>query len=83
MSTHPCLTEPLLCTSPAAPHPCSGTIPKLPANLLLVKNLTAHGIYWWVLLLPLKSPMVCSEANWFDVGDCTASAGGCCSLRNL
>ncbi|PRW33214.1 quinone oxidoreductase 2-like protein isoform A [Chlorella sorokiniana] len=24
----------------------SGTIPKLPANLLLVKNLTAHGIYW-------------------------------------
>jgi hypothetical protein len=26
----------------------SGTIPKLPANLLLVKNLTAHGIYWCV-----------------------------------
>lgn len=28
--------------------PCAGTIPKLPANLLLVKNLTAHGIYWCV-----------------------------------
>jgi sacsin len=24
----------------------SGKIPKLPANALLVKNLTAHGIYW-------------------------------------
>ena len=34
---------------------CAGTIPKLPANLLLVKNLTAHGIYWWVLLPPKSS----------------------------
>ena len=24
----------------------SGDIPKLPANVLLVKNITAHGIYW-------------------------------------
>ncbi|PSC69189.1 quinone oxidoreductase 2-like protein [Micractinium conductrix] len=24
----------------------SGHIPKLPANILLVKNLTAHGVYW-------------------------------------
>ena len=32
-----------------AVDPCAGTIPKLPANLLLVKNLTAHGIYWCAL----------------------------------
>ena len=24
----------------------SGDIPSLPANVLLVKNITAHGIYW-------------------------------------
>ena len=24
----------------------SGPVPKLPANVLLVKNVTAHGVYW-------------------------------------
>lgn len=37
-----CQVTHVMYTSP----PCAGTIPKLPANLLLVKNLTAHGIYW-------------------------------------
>jgi hypothetical protein len=26
----------------------AGAIPKVPANLLLVKNITMHGIFWWV-----------------------------------
>lgn len=25
----------------------AGQIPKIPANIALVKNLTVHGIYWW------------------------------------
>ncbi len=24
----------------------SGTIPRVPANIALVKNLTIHGVYW-------------------------------------
>ena len=24
----------------------SGTVPQIPANILLVRNLTAHGLYW-------------------------------------
>lgn len=30
----------------APPPPPAGTIPKLPANILLVKNLTVCGVYW-------------------------------------
>lgn len=41
-----CSTATTSTTSTCCMCGCAGTIPKLPANLLLVKNLTAHGIYW-------------------------------------
>jgi NADPH2:quinone reductase len=42
-----------------------GTVPQIPANLLLVKNVSALGFYWGHYLGWGKSPV--SERNWEDL----------------
>lgn len=58
-------------TTPWTATPCTGTIPKLPANLLLVKNLTAHGIYWWAPAVhSLLGPSCISLVFYFNSWAC-------------
>jgi NADPH2:quinone reductase len=43
----------------------SGTVPQIPANILLVKNVSALGFYWGHYLGWGKSPV--GESNWEDL----------------
>jgi NADPH2:quinone reductase len=49
----------------------SGTVPQIPANILLVKNLTVYGLYWTALakLRPqLVSDSIAALFGWYAQG---------------
>jgi NADPH2:quinone reductase len=43
----------------------SGTVPQIPANILLVKNLTVHGLYWGAYATLAPEVMAASFATLF------------------
>jgi NADPH:quinone reductase len=50
----------------------SGTVPQIPANILLVKNLTVHGLYWGAYAK--LQPSVLSDSfrqlfAWYEAGE--------------
>lgn len=50
----------------------SGEVPKIPANLILVKNITAIGFYWGGYLAFNSKPLTDSLATllqWYDAGN--------------